>query len=304
MSEFCEETPPTLFNVVPSPRDDRDWNCDVLHDKTVKLPSTLDLRSKIPGVRNQGSQGTCAAQVASCMKEWQERKNVDLKGYMSPQFIYNNRVNAESSGMFGRDVMSILKNKGCCTEDDYKYGTVEAASDIKEEVLKAAENFKIRGYARIYKSDTLKRALVMNGPCYISFPVYNLTNRMWEQHEGEKKLGGHAMTVVGYDKKGFIIRNSWGKFWENGGYCSYPFEDWGAHYEVWTTVDDLTSKPVPSKNMCVRLGRYLLSSKEKKKNDLDMKDIYEEKKEEVLEEGDGDEDEKEEKEEEKPKKKK
>ena len=44
MSEFCDETPPILFNVVPSPRDDRDWNCDVFHDKTIRLPLFLDLR--------------------------------------------------------------------------------------------------------------------------------------------------------------------------------------------------------------------------------------------------------------------
>ena len=282
MSEFCDETPPTLFNVIPSPRDDRDWNCDVLHDKMVKIPQKLDLRTKQQPVRNQGSQGTCAAQVAACMKEWQERKDVDFKGYMSPQFVYNNRVNTDTTGMFGRDVMSILKNKGCCSEEMYKYGTVEGADEITDEVKTAAEKYKILGFARIYKAETLKRALVMNGPCYISFPVYNMTNRMWEQHEGEKKLGGHAMTVVGYDKKGFIIRNSWGKYWEGDGHCMYPYEDWGVHYEVWTTVDELTSKPIQSKNICAKMARLILGS-QIKKGELDMKDIYEEKKEEVLE---------------------
>lgn len=61
------------------------------------------------------------------------------------------------------------------------------------------------------------------------------------------------MTVVGYDKKGFIIRNSWGKYWEGDGHCMYPYEDWGVHYEVWTTVDELTSKPIQSKNICAKI---------------------------------------------------
>ena len=50
------------------------------------------------------------------------------------------------------------------------------------------------------------------------------------------------MCIVGYDmnKKHFIIRNSWGKHWSNNGYCYYPFDEWGSHYEIWTTVDDET----------------------------------------------------------------
>jgi hypothetical protein len=44
------------------------------------------------------------------------------------------------------------------------------------------------------------------------------------------------MTVVGYDKKGFILRNSWGLYWKKKGYCHFPYKDWGCQYEVWTIV--------------------------------------------------------------------
>ena len=266
MREYCEESPPTLFNVLPSPRDDRDLNCDILHDKSVRLPKTFDFKHKLNPARNQGIQGTCGAQVAACMKEWQERKNDFFSGtHMSPQFVYNLRANKDSLGMYGRDVMRILQKKGICEESVYPYGKIETSDDIDHGVIKAAETFKIKGYARIYKIDTLKRALIMNGPCYISFPVYNLTSRMWIQHEGEKKLGGHAMTVVGYDKTSFIIRNSWGRFWENNGYCSYPFEDWGSHYEVWSAIDEMTDQPIPSRNPFWLLYRYLNKKPKKPK---------------------------------------
>ena len=88
---------------------------------------------------------------------------------------------------------------------------------------------------------------------------------MWDQHEGEKKLGGHAMTVVGYDKTSFIIRNSWGRFWEKDGYCSYPFEDWGSHYEIWSAVDEMTDQPIPSKNPFWRLYKHLTKKPKKPK---------------------------------------
>ena len=267
MREYCEESPPTLFNVVPSPRDDRDLNCDILHDKSVKLPKTFDFKHKLNPARNQGIQGTCGAQVAACMKEWQERKNDIFNGtHMSPQFVYNNRIDNASLGMYGRDVMRVLKKKGICEESVYPYGKIETSDEIDHGVKKSAESFKIKGYARIFKIDTLKRALIMNGPCYISFPVFNLTSRMWEQHEGEKKLGGHAMTVVGYDKTSFIIRNSWGRFWENDGYCSYPFEDWGSHYEIWSVVDEMTDKPIPSRNPFWLFYKYLTKQPRKPKS--------------------------------------
>lgn len=238
----------TMYNIVPSPRDDRDWNSEAIFDHSSKLPRKLDLRRKLNLPKNQGYQGTCAAHVAACMKEWQERKDVGFKGHMSSQFVYNNRNNQLSNGMYGRDVMNILKNIGCCTEDSYPYEKIEAASEIDPKFLEEAANYKIKGYARVNTIDTLKRALLINGPCYISFPVYNYSNYMWRQYKGEKKLGGHAMTVVGYDLKGFIIRNSWGVFWDGDGHCHYPYGDWGSHYEVWTTIDEKSEK-LPQKKM-------------------------------------------------------
>ena len=58
------------------------------------------------------------------------------------------------------------------------------------------------------------------------------------------------MTVIGYTKEGFIIRNSWGVFWGDKGYCIYPYSDWGAHYEIWTTIDDKSSEPFDGFKKC------------------------------------------------------
>lgn len=65
---------------------------------------------------------------------------------------------------------------------------------------------------------------------------------MWIKNENDKFLGGHAMTVVGYLENCFIIRNSWGADWGDNGYSYYFFSDWGAHWEIWTTIDISGSK--------------------------------------------------------------
>jgi len=203
----------------------------------VAIPEELDLRPGLLSIRHQGSYGTCAAQTAACMKEWQEAKDLDLRSLenrMSPQFVYNNRPNAPDEGMFGRDVMDILHKKGICQEKDYPYGS---SRPITLDIYEKASNFVVDGYARIDTVDELKKALYKNGPCYIAVPVYNHGSTMWKPDIGEIRLGGHAMAVVGYNCEGFIIRNSWGIEWGDKGYTIFPYEDWGLHWECWSTVD-------------------------------------------------------------------
>ena len=250
----------SMFNVVPSPRDDRDWNGEAIYDVSKPIPKTLDLRKDLRDPKNQGYQGTCAAHVAACMKEWQEKKDIKFNGYMSSQFIYNNRNNQLSTGMYGRDVMNILRNIGICSEDSYPYEKIEAKAEIMSRYYDEAQHYRIKSYARVNTIETLKRALAMNGPCYISFPVYNHTPHMWKQHQGEKKLGGHAMTVVGYTKDAFIIRNSWGKHWHHSGYCYYPYIDWGSHYEVWTTIDDKSFRPIKNRSFLYKCMKEMVIS--------------------------------------------
>jgi hypothetical protein len=41
--------------------------------------------------------------------------------------------------------------------------------------------------------------------------------------------GGHAFAIVGYDRAGFLVRNSWGREWGDGGYATLTYEDWLAN---------------------------------------------------------------------------
>ena len=147
------------------------------------------------------------------MYERMARKHdININEYMSPQFIYNNRKNQDSEGMYGRDVMNILRKKGICFEKNYEYGKIESPNQIEKKLYDIAKNHIISNYARVYTIDALKKALIKNGPCYIAVPVYNYSTTMWKpDNPGDQSKGGHAMTLVGYNTEGFIIRNSWGE---------------------------------------------------------------------------------------------
>lgn len=241
-----QKTGEFLLNIVPSKKDDRDFIAESIYPENIIIPKELDLRIFLHPVTNQGSQGTCSAQVAACMKEYQEYKELQLVGdenKMSPQFVYNLREEPDFEGMSPRETMKILQKDGICREFVYPYGIIEYPSSITSDAYSDAENFTIENYAQIYTVDGVKKALVKNGVCYICFPVYNDTPQMWNKREGDEDLGGHAMSIVGFNEHGFIIRNSWGKDWGDNGYTIYPYSDFGKHWEIWTTINASSSIP-------------------------------------------------------------
>jgi hypothetical protein len=40
---------------------------------------------------------------------------------------------------------------------------------------------------------------------------------------------GHAFAIVGYNREGFVVQNSWGSGWGRGGFAVLPYEDWLAN---------------------------------------------------------------------------
>lgn len=233
--------------LLPSPDDPRDWIAEAIFPKDSRPPpAALDLRGDLPPVRSQEGQGTCVAQAAACIKEWQEKKQVDMGEHMSPQFVYNRRGH-EARGMWPRDAMQILARAGCCREAKYPYGTLDPSPEMTAAAEEEAQNFRIASYARVETLNGLKEALHRNGPCMITFPVFNHGSTFWmPEEEGQERTGSHAVTVVGYDRDAFLIRNSWGGGWAEKGYTRFPFTQFGMHWELWTSIDAESRKVEPT----------------------------------------------------------
>ena len=125
-----------ICNVNKSPDDLRDYIYIGNNDNYI--PDILDYRKELNPIRNQGKQGTCYAQSVSCVKEWQEKKDYGLNEYLSPQFFYNCRSNKYDNntdndyGMYGRDVMKLMKNIGICSENRYQDGLIEHKHNISK----------------------------------------------------------------------------------------------------------------------------------------------------------------------------
>lgn len=248
------------LGAIRSPHDRRDWIFEKLRlastggKMVVKntLPEKVDLRKDIPIVYDQGQNPICAAATVAGAKAWQEK---GLNTTFSPQFVYNHRRNYPNDGMHGRDVMEILKNNGCCREGFYRVSSSHMKHDrtkIPKEAIKDGLNFKIKSYAKVTTPEGLKTVLYKYGPCYISFPVYDTWSSEFWRNNGKAIIGGHAVAVVGYnDAKGhFILRNSWGLMWGDFGHTYYKYGDFGAHWEIWSMVDDVTPPNIDPEPKC------------------------------------------------------
>lgn len=77
--------------------------------------------------------------------------------------------------------------------------------------------------------------------------------------------GGHAFAIVGYNRDGFIIHNSWDTTWGNGGRAVLTYEDWLDNaMDCWVAqlgvVTDLHREIAQSTTLRLRAGKVQLAT--------------------------------------------
>lgn len=256
--------------VIQSPADSRDYLFSRIY-QPITLPQRVSLRDKCPPIRNQGAYGSCVGHAAEGVKGIQEAINYPGKGYdFSPLFVYALAKQQDgiptTEGTYPRVVMSILKNTGICQEIDFPYSRMSwpTLPAIPDNATSKAAQFKIGAYASVNTLDEVKQAVSMGNPVMGALMVCDNfvegvgADGFVAKPEG-KMLGGHAITVIGYNDilawngyTGFLeIRNSWGTGWGDKGYGWIPYDffngrlDVGMRYwmESWTSVDVLMPQP-------------------------------------------------------------
>ncbi len=224
-----------------SPDDERDWVFERMAAATTsaeELPDEYVVPYYFGKSREQKKRSTCAAFTGAtlCEAVMQHRmrtsNDVLYVQQFSPEFIYFHRSNKPAAGMFGRDVFQILQRIGCVPEAMYQYRDDENATQPNKKLYTVAANNRISNYARINTVEGTRRAIYEHGPCYASLPLANSSKHFWRG----KSTSSHAITIVGYNKTGFIIRNTWGHLWNGDGQTILPYEDWDYVHECWVAT--------------------------------------------------------------------
>jgi C1A family cysteine protease len=226
-------------------KDSQDLRDYVYRSRSVKtitdLPKTLDLRTKMSPIVDQGQLGSCTANaIVSGLREYLEIVAGQSLVRLSRLFLYYEERKIEGtvdqdSGAEIRDGMKVLSQIGVCPEADDPYNINNFKQEPSKNALTDAVQFKMMEYHRIVDLNGIKVALSEGLPVVFGFKVYESfesdevakTGEIPMPKKDEKYLGGHAVLAVGYIDQGrsgnLIVRNSWGDGWGDQGYFYMPY---------------------------------------------------------------------------------
>lgn len=204
------------------------------------LPHKVDLRPYLPRVFDQGALGSCTANAGACLALYLIKKERDPLFIPSRLAIYywtrerEGTVN-EDSGASLRETMKVLTAIGTPNEKQWWYDVNKFAVRPGKKVLLEANKHKLDEYSSVDQDlDHLKAALADGYPIIFGFAVYPSFDSPEVSKTGivpmpsgdEPCIGGHAVTLVGYDDdtRMFIVRNSWGDDWGLKGNFMMPYE--------------------------------------------------------------------------------
>lgn len=214
------------------------------------MPASVSLKRFTPTPGDQGQQGSCvgwatayAARTVSeaQMEEIDKRYRIDDTRF-SPAYIYNQiKAGSCNAGSVIRDAMQVLESQGVAQLDDYPYDDGTCSRPITASDRQNAAPFKIDEYKRLYGYDSrskhvaVKRSLAEGHPVVFGMRTprsFSDAGGRWRPEPGDysaENLGGHAMTVIGYDDSryggAFEVINSWGTDWGDGGFTWITYDD-------------------------------------------------------------------------------
>lgn len=217
------------------------------------LPSSKSLQQYCPEVGYQEETSTCVGWSSTyylrTIIEAKSRKLTNpasIAPYrFSPTYTYEQIKSATdkdcSGGSTIPDALFILKNKGAVLMSSLPIQCDVNVSKFDAEAAQA----KIENYATLFDPEEtattvkvlkIKEALAeTENPVLIGMVVprsfFSATD-VWQAAPAESpevNIGGHAVTIVGYDDNkyggAFLIINSWSTKWGNGGYTWAKYDD-------------------------------------------------------------------------------
>jgi len=194
------------------------------------LPASFSLRKYVVEVLDQGDTSKCVAHsFAQALRIADKIAGVASPQLASRDFLYYNSLAYDSDGFVDQGTQ--LRS---CAKGLSKFGRPpESACPFKHDPLVERpaweayrEAFDHKGpsaYLRVATLDEIKQALAAGKPVVGGASVGNSifdasATGVYDPAPNEPKIGGHAMTFVGFDASSFLLCNSWGTGYADGGF--------------------------------------------------------------------------------------
>lgn len=232
------------------------------------FPTDDDIRKLLPVyskaglVLDQGEEGACTGFGLACVVNylrWRQADFPDKMDSVSPRMLYNfarrydEYAGEDYDGSSCRGALKGWFNHGVCLEADWRYESA-SSKPPKYGYAKRAGDHTLGVYYRVDRQSItdMQAAVQATGAVYVSAYTHDGWDGVPERSKPPRghaelpviafdgrpsKEGGHAFAIVGFNKQGFVIQNSWGRGWGLGGFAVLGYADWLANaMDAWVVA--------------------------------------------------------------------
>ncbi|XP_029431341.1 ervatamin-B-like [Rhinatrema bivittatum] len=197
---------------------------------SLNIPDEVDWRKEkcVTPVRNQGAYcGSCWAFATVAVLESRYCiKYKELIKLSEQQLLDCDRVDEACCGGLPRNAFRYISDHGIMKRNEYEYEErANACQYEKNEILK----MNISKYYVLPDEENMAMSVAFDGPVTVAIG----SHEEFQLFDGKGIYDGectekvnHAIVIVGYGTEEgtdyWIIRNSWGESWADGGYAKVP----------------------------------------------------------------------------------
>lgn len=234
-----------ILNCLPSKAIEKDWSfMNATAAGTVAAPATIpaskDLREGWWKIGDQGETGSCVGwgtadallrwhlvkanqlgkdEKLSVRYVWMASKETDEFTSMPSTFI-------ESDGTSLKSALDIVRKYGVVKDKVLPFGSGKLYKEDEKTFYALAAQRKISSYFNLGSNIADWRTwLASKGPILTRLDVdatwdkASATHGNLDIYQPNTTRGGHCVALVGYTPDRFIVRNSWGTSWGDGGFA-------------------------------------------------------------------------------------
>lgn len=191
----------------------------------------VDGQNFVTAIRNQGECLSCVAFAACAVVEGTlrvQKQAPNLEVDLSEAYLYYCVAASEgrtcqppTGGWWPKKALAAIQAEGVPDDASFPYTAgdqpCQAAADWRSRATRILDMTKLESHA------AMKEWVATRGPAMASMIVYEdfqlYRGGVYTRVTGDE-LGGHAVTIVGYDDPGryWILKNSWGEEWGEAGF--------------------------------------------------------------------------------------
>lgn len=194
--------------------------------RTAKVSSSVDWRSRMPAVKNQGHCGSCWAFSAIDV--------VDFWGGSHSEQELLDCTAGSCNGYMASSALQYLTTHGAETESQYPYRASKQSCQYRSGGREVSSVRTMRGASRIQMAVN-EQVVSVSIRLSSRGPFMKYRSGVYDEDCGSGE--GHAIAIVGYSGNDYwIIRNSWGSSWGVGGYIYFKKGSDLCSVESWAPV--------------------------------------------------------------------